>query len=102
MVSNASVVQKIKEKQQEEKYYSQKARDAMDDSDFAGPHQSFPVKTQQDVDNAAKLIGHADDPDAVKRKIIAIAKRKGFQIPDAWQGDDKPKEASIPTQTMQS
>lgn len=77
-----------------EKDYSQKDRDAMPDSDFAGPHQSFPVRTQDDVHNAARLIGHADDPEAVKAKIIAIAKRKGFSLPDAWQ--DKTKESVSP------
>ncbi len=68
--------------------YNQEARDKMDDSDFAGPHQSFPIKDQEDVDNAARLIGHADDPEAVKHKIIAIAKRKGLSIPKAWQEED--------------
>ena len=82
-------------KQIAERYYSQKDRDKMDASDFAGPHQSFPIKTQQDVYNAARLIGHADDPDTVKRRIIAIAKRKGFALPDSWQEEnDKPKEAA--------
>lgn len=53
--------------------------------DFAGPHGSFPIKSQKDVDSAAKLIGHADDPEAVKAKIKAIAKRKGLTVPEAWQ-----------------
>lgn len=68
---------------------SQKERDALPDSDFAGPHESFPIRNQHDVDSAAKLIGHADDPDAVKRKIIEIAKRKGLSIPESWQDEDK-------------
>lgn len=53
--------------------------------DFAGPHQSFPIKTQEDVDSAAKLIGHADDPAAVKAKIKSIAKRKGLSVPKSWE-----------------
>lgn len=70
--------------------YSQKEREQMDSSDFAGPHMSFPIKSQQDVYNAARLIGHADNPEAVKARIIAIARRKGFDIPDAWkEGADK-------------
>lgn len=69
------------------RYYSQKERESMDESDFAGPHRSFPIKTQEDVHNAARLIGHADDPEAVKRKIIAIAKRKGFSLPDSWEAE---------------
>lgn len=61
------------------------ARDKLPDSDFAGPHRSFPIVTQQDVEDAARLIGHAANPAAVKRKIIAIATRKGFTLPDSWQ-----------------
>lgn len=62
----------------------QSERDKMDASDFAGPDESFPIKTQADVDAAKSLIGKAKDPDAVKAKIIAIAKRKGLTIPKAW------------------
>jgi hypothetical protein len=71
---------------------SQKERDAIDEDDFAGPHKSFPIDTQAHLDAAAKLIGHADDPEAVKRKIIAIAKRKGFKLPESWQEEDEKKD----------
>src|SRR5579883_1785572 len=80
-----------------ERCYSQKDRATMDASDFAGPHRSFPILTQQDVYNAARLIGHADDPEAVKRKIIAIAKRKGFKLPDSWQKDGEDGKAKEST-----
>lgn len=60
--------------------------------DFAGPHRSYPIRNQKDVHDAASLVGRADDPAAVKAKIIEIAKRKGFDIPDAW----KEGEASAP------
>jgi hypothetical protein len=63
------------------------ARDRLHDEapeDFAGPNKSFPIRDQEDVDHAARLIGHADDPGAVKARIIAIAKRKGLSLPDAW------------------
>ncbi len=63
----------------------QSERDAMPATDFAGPDQSFPIKTQADVDAAKRLIGKAKDPEAVKAKIIAIAKRKGLTVPDAWK-----------------
>ena len=56
--------------------------------DFGDPAgRKFPIVTAQDVTDAATLIGHADDPEAVKARIIAIAKRKGFEsaIPAAWQ-----------------
>lgn len=84
----------------DERYYSKADRDAMPDSDFAGPHQSFPIRTQQDVYNAARLIGHADDPEAVKRRIIAIAKRKGFAIPDAWKDKVATKESAFAPSTQ--
>ena len=92
---------KVPIKGQEEKYYSQKARNKMPDSDFAGPHQSYPIRTQQDVYNAARLVGHAADPAAVKAAIIRIAKRKGFKLPDSWQTEEKPKEAAAPTAAFQ-
>ena len=53
-------------------YIPAKTRAAIPSDDFAGPHNSYPIRNQDDVDNAAKLIGHADDPDAVKAAIIRI------------------------------
>jgi len=73
------------------RYYSQDERDSMDEADFAGPHKSFPIKTQQDVHNAASLIGHADNPGAVKSRIKAIAKKKGFSLPKSWENDEEDK-----------
>jgi len=69
--------------------WNQSARDALAKEapeDFAGPHQSFPIKSQEDVDHAARLIGHADNPDLVKSKIKTIAERKGLALPDSWKG----------------
>lgn len=74
-------------------------RDAIDEDDFAGPHHSFPIDSQEHLDAAAKLIGHADDPEAVKKRAIAIAKRKGFKLPESWQedeGKDDKKERATP------
>jgi len=57
--------------------------------DFAGPNQTFPIVTPSSAEDAGSLIGKADDPDAVKAKIIAIAKRKGpdfvAALPEAWK-----------------
>jgi hypothetical protein len=72
-----------------ERYIPQKTRDSYADEDFAGPDRSFPITSQAQLDAAAHLIGHADNPEAVKKKAIAIAKRKGFTLPDAWKEDDK-------------
>lgn len=67
------------------KGWTQKKRDALPEDDFAGPHQSFPIKSQKDVEDAARLIGHAEDPEAVKSRIKSIAKRKGFKVPKSWE-----------------
>lgn len=63
-----------------------KKRDDLKDEDFGDPKaRKFPIMIAADVTDAASLIGKADDPEAVKQRIIAIAKRKGFDIPDAWK-----------------
>jgi len=67
----------------------QAERDKIADEDFAGPHHSFPIDTQAHLDAAAHLIGHADDPEALKKKAIAIARRKGLTLPKAWQEEEK-------------
>lgn len=67
----------------------QSKRDKLPESDFAGPDQSFPIVKPADVSAASHLIGKAAHPDAVKARIIAIAKRKGKafvdQLPESWR-----------------
>jgi hypothetical protein len=88
MASNQDVAQHLQDRD-----FSVKMRKSMDLSDFGDPSKrAFPVLNQSDLDNAARLIGHADNPEAVKRRLIAIAKRKGLKLPDAWQDGDKKKE----------
>jgi hypothetical protein len=73
---------------------STKERKSVDLSNFGDPERRlFPVMDQDDVDSASHLIGKAKNPDAVRKRIIAIAKRKGLKIPDAW------KEATMSTAT---
>lgn len=68
--------------------WTQAKRDALPREDFGDPsNEAFPIADQEDVDNAARLIGHADDPEAVKKRIIKIAQRKGLDIPDAWKSE---------------
>ncbi len=80
------------------RYIPQKERDSYDAEDFAGPDRTFPITSQAQLDAAAHLIGHAADPAAVKAKAIAIAKRKGFSLPDAWK-DDKKEDRAMPEPT---
>ena len=67
-------------------------RDKLPDSDFAGKHRSFPIVTPEDVSDALHSIGRAGpdnySPEKLKKRILAIARRKGFPIPES----DKPGE----------
>jgi hypothetical protein len=79
---------------------SQDARDKMDKGDFAGPNESFPIEIPGDVHDAAASIGRAKgDRASIKRKIIAIAYRKGAdfvaQLPDAWKKKSDAKAAGM-------
>ena len=74
------------------RYYSQKERESMDDDEFCGPHKSFPVKSQEDVHNAASLAGHADNPDAVRACIRRKAKAHGWSLPASWEKGDSDSE----------
>jgi hypothetical protein len=51
---------------------------------FAGSGLSYPIRDASDVKAAWNLAGRAADPAAVRRKIIAIAKRLGLSaaLPD--------------------
>ncbi|QBD76177.1 hypothetical protein EPA93_09210 [Ktedonosporobacter rubrisoli] len=63
---------------------------------FAGPEASFPIKDAQDVRDAARLHGQAAQPEEVKRKIIAIARRLKLEhaLPQAWSTEDGQPPAS--------
>jgi hypothetical protein len=69
---------------------TQAQRDALPDSSFGWPEEKkYPILDASDVADAAALIGKAPEGmrDRIKRRIIAIAKRKGFPIPDAWKDE---------------
>lgn len=63
-------------------------RDSLPDWQFAGPHRSFPISSQEDVENAARLVGHASDPSEVKANIIKIAKKLKLKLPESWEGGE--------------
>ena len=61
---------------------------------FGDPeNQGYPIEDASDVNDAARLAGHASNPDAVRKRIIEIAKRLGFSnaLPDSWKEDMKDK-----------
>lgn len=75
---------------------TKKQRDALPLSDFGDPDRRlFPIVDASDVSDAAHLIGKAKNPEKVKARIVAIARRKGFPIPDAWKDDGKAKHSAF-------
>ena len=66
-------------------------RESRPASDFAWPdhqpHPSYPITSQAHLDAAVKLLGRApaSQQARIKARIIAIAKRKGYTLPDSWQ-----------------
>ena len=57
---------------------------------FAGSGTSFPLKDSEDVEHAAHLYGHSDNPSETKSKIISFAKKHGFtsSLPKEWTEED--------------
>lgn len=77
---------------------TQEERDNLDVGDFAGPNQSFPIVIAGDVHDAAASLGRAKgNRDAIKKRIIAIAYRKGFdaQLPDGWKKQKDRQNAGL-------
>src|SRR5579859_2699254 len=71
------------------KYIPEHERAGIPAEDFAGPDRSFPIRNQNDLENAARLIGHAADPEKVKARAKRIAKRKGLTLPESWQTESE-------------
>lgn len=47
--------------------------------EFAGPGRTFPIASCEDVSDAWRLAGHAGNPLEVRRNIIRIAKKYGWE-----------------------
>ncbi len=65
-------------------------RSNLDESVFAGPDRSFPIKTAQDVKDAVRSLGRTKhDKAAVKRGIIRRARAIGAvdALPEAWRSE---------------
>ena len=87
--SNGMSIQDIQELH--EAKWPQSARDEHKSNGgfFAGPGTSFPLSDATDVEHAAGLYGHADNPNQIKSKIISFAKSHGFtsSLPKEWTED---------------
>jgi hypothetical protein len=74
-----------------------KNRADMDEDNFAGPGNTFPIRAghPEDVIHVAERLQATADPEAVKAKAIRIAHRLGLALPKTWE---KPvKESSNAT-----
>lgn len=80
--------------------WPQSKRDELDEDDFAGPDQSFPISTQEDLDAAVHSIGRSKhDPVTIKAGIKRIAERKGLQLPESMQTDNAHPQQARHSQT---
>jgi hypothetical protein len=76
--------------------WPQAKRDKLPAWSFAGPDQSFPIETQEDLDNAVRAIGRTKhDPDRIRRGIRRIAERRNLELPDTWNYFD-PSTYEVP------
>jgi hypothetical protein len=86
----------------------QEERDKLPEEDFAGPNRSFPIAIPEDVSAAASSLGRAKgNRNAIKRRIISIAYRKGdtfvAQLPEDWKKKaDQTKMASLFSRFMKA
>lgn len=80
-----------------ERFISKSERDSADAGDFAGKGKSFPILKPEDISAAVHAMGRAGSgnlgPSGIKSRIIAIAKRKGWEgsLPASWRSTDSTK-----------
>jgi hypothetical protein len=86
-----------------ERYISKAERDAADSGDFAGKGRSYPILKRGDVMAAVHAMGRAGEGNSsakqLKARIIAIAKKKGFEssLPKSWRTEKAASESAPPT-----
>lgn len=62
--------------------------------------EAFPISPsngQEDLNNAARLVGHADNPSAVKSRLKGIGGSLGLMIPKSWRDDDNAVDTTATT-----
>lgn len=80
------------------RYITVKERESIPLEDFAWPdapdRPEYPIDTQEHLDSAAKLLGHApkDKQASIKARAIRIANRHGFTLPKSWQKEKEDKK----------
>lgn len=82
-----------------ERFISKDERSKASADDFAGKGKSFPILKPGDVMAAVHAMGRAGSDNSsaaiLKRRIIAIAKRKGWEkyLPKSWRSESSTSEA---------
>jgi len=78
-------------------YRTAAERDAIPLEDLADPvNKLFPIRTQDELDDAMRQIWHAADPTGVKNNIIAIAARKKFTVNSYYPYSERGMSKAIP------
>jgi hypothetical protein len=101
---NCAVCREKKRKDAEYREWSTEKRKDLESGkvkgQFAGPNQSFPVSTAEDVSAAWSSVGHAKDPRKVMANIIKIAKNMGLEegLPDSVKKRLEAGESGLPTE----
>ena len=75
-------------------YLSKQQRDDLPKNVFGHPEKRlFPILSKDDVLSASQLLGRAKLTEAervsVKNRIIKIATKEGFEIPEVWNSPDE-------------
>lgn len=76
-------------------FLTEEKRKELPNNVFGYPEKRlFPILSESDVVSAAKLLGRAKltdkERDKVKNRIIKIAMREGYKLPEAWNPDNDP------------
>lgn len=85
-----------------ERFIAKSEREKATSEDFAGKGKSFPILKAEDIPAAVHAMGRAGTgnlgPSGIKARIIAIAKRKGWEghLPKGWKTDAAKEGATAP------
>lgn len=72
-------------------YLTVEERAALSPEDFGDPERRlFPVLTQEDINLAPRRISFFPNVEELKSRLISIAVRKGFSLPEVWATDVQP------------
>jgi hypothetical protein len=101
---NCAICREKKRKDAEYREWSTEKRKDLESGkvkgQFAGPNQSFPISTAEDVAAAWSSVGHAKDPRKIMANIIKIAKSMGLEegLPDSVKKRLEAGESGLPTE----